>query len=262
MKEFFLVPRGYFYFLATITLGLILFFFLSWFEINIKIGNYTLKDSDLRSFFIREKLTALKADSIVHKQTETKRDSTGQRFLLIGDSMIEFVRLHLNDYCRHNGHSLYTVIWFSSQTKWFGTSDTLAYFIKKYKPTYILLSLGSNELLVPNVKKNRQKYVEHILKQIGNLPYVWIGPPNWTEDMGINDLILENVGPERYFPSKNLTYTRLKDGAHPDKPSAFQWADSIASFLHNKAFHKVVMKRPDTFLHQSPPTEILKPLKQ
>lgn len=256
------IPKSYYYFLATLILSLIFFMLLSFLQVQLRLGKYLLKDSGLRDFFIRGEAFALKADSLVHKPREEKRDSSAQRFLLIGDSMIEFVRLRLNDYCRHNNHKLFTVIWFSSQTKWFGTSDTLAYFINKYKPTYVLISLGANELFVPNVQKTRQKYVEHILKQIGDLPFLWIGPPNWKEDMGINDLILENVGPKRFFPSKNLTFSRLKDGAHPDKPSAFRWADSIAAFLHHKALHKVLMNRPDTFLHQSPPTEILDPKKE
>jgi len=255
------VPRSYYYLLFTLIFSLLVISLLSFYQIQIPIGQYSLKDSGLRDFFIRKEAIAFKADSVVHKPRQEKRDSTTQRFLLIGDSMIEFLRLHLNDYCRHNNHKLYTVIWFSSQTKWFGTSDTLAYYIKKYKPTYVLFSLGSNELFVPNVKKTHQKYVDQILKQMGDLPFIWIGPPNWKEDMGINDLILENVGPKRFFPSKDLTFTRLRDGAHPDKPSAFKWADSIASFLHNKALHKVVMNRPDTFLHTSPPTEILEPKK-
>ncbi|MCX7696950.1 MAG: SGNH/GDSL hydrolase family protein [Bacteroidales bacterium] len=256
------IPKPYFYFLFTITFSLLFFVCLSFMKISFSFAGIEWKDSGLREFFLREKPTALLADTLVHKpdEKEDHRDSSAQRFLLIGDSMIEFFRLRFNDYCRHNGHKMFTVIWFSSQTYWFGTTDTLKFFIEKYKPTYVLLSLGANELFVPNIK-SRQKYIEHILKQIGNIPFVWIGPPNWKEDTGINDLIVENVGPRRFFPSKNLTYTRAKDGAHPDKPSAFKWADSVAYFLHNHALHKVLMNKPDTFLYKSPPTEILAPKK-
>ena len=88
---------------------------------------------------------------------------------------------------------------------------------------------------------------------------LWIGPPNWKDDTGINDLILHYTGSKRYFPSKDLSYERTKDGAHPKKASAFKWMDSIAVFLQNKAEKKILMSPPDTFFNKIPPTEILQP---
>lgn len=186
-------------------------------------------------------------------------DTTSQHFLLIGDSMGEYLRIRLNDYCAQNGHTMQTVIWYSSSTEWYGSCDTLSHFIKKYKPTYILLDLGSNELFVRDIKKKREGYVKEILKQIGDIPYVWIGPPNWKEDTGINDLIVEHVGKGRYFESKKLTYKRGKDHAHPVKSSAFQWMDSIADYLYHHADHRVRMEFPTEAPGKIPHTEILQP---
>ena len=63
-------------------------------------------------------------------------DSSKQKILLIGDSMLEQFRWRLRDYCKENGHSMASVIWYSSQTEWFGTSDTLKYYINKVKYCY------------------------------------------------------------------------------------------------------------------------------
>ena len=186
-------------------------------------------------------------------------DTTRQRFLLIGDSMGEYLRLRLNDYCNKNGHTMESVIWYSSSTEYFGTCDTLTHFIETYKPTYILLTLGSNELFIKNIKEKREDYVKHILAEVGNIPYIWIGPPNWKEDTGINDLIVENVGAGHYFESKKLSYERGSDHAHPVKSSAYKWMDSIAYYLYNDAAHRVVMEYPDKSVSKIPHTVILSP---
>ena len=113
-------------------------------------------------------------------------DTTKQRILLIGDSMLEGLMLRLKDYTEENHHDMKAVIWYGSSTKIFGTHDTLAYFVRKFQPTYVWICLGGNELFVRGIKKDRDPYVKNILKQIGNCKYIWIGPPNWKEDTGIN----------------------------------------------------------------------------
>lgn len=189
-------------------------------------------------------------------------DTSRQKFLLIGDSMGEFLRLRLNDYCKQNGHTMESVIWYSSSTEVFGSCDTLSYFINTYQPTYILLSLGSNELFIKDIKEKREAYVQNILSEIGDIPYIWIGPPNWKEDTGINSLIVENVGVGHYFESKKLTYERCSDQAHPVKSSAYVWMDSIASFLYHDAAHRVVMDFPECPSAKIPHTVLLSPQKK
>lgn len=189
-------------------------------------------------------------------------DSIGVRFLLIGDSMNEFLRLRLNDYCMANGHTMECVIWYGATTKQYGTCDTIAYFIRKFHPTYILLTIGSNELFVRDIIKNRTPYVQHIIEQLGNVPYVWVGPPNWKDDTGINELIISHVGPSRYFESKRLTFTRCKDGAHPVKSSALKWMDSIATYIATDASVPVAMNPPETYSNKTPHTTILQMVRE
>lgn len=189
---------------------------------------------------------------------EGDTNSSGERFLLIGDSMNEFLRLRLNDYCIANGHKMECVIWYGATTKQYGTCDTIAHFIRKYRPTYVLLTIGANELFIKDIITKRTPYVQHIINQLGNIPYVWIGPPNWKNDTGINELILTHVGQSRYFESKKLSFKRCSDGAHPTKSSAFNWMDEIAHFLANDALHYIAMNDPDTLYNKTPHTTILK----
>lgn len=188
--------------------------------------------------------------------------SSGEKILLIGDSMNENLRIRLNDYCIKNGHEMHCVIWYGSTTKQFGTCDTLAHFIRKIGATYVLLTLGANELFIRNIAEKRTGYVKHIIEQMGNLPFVWIGPPNWKDDTGINDLILQHVGPGRYFESKKLSFERKKDGAHPTKSSAFNWMNHIAEYLGNDALHPIAMTPPDTNYNKLPHTTILQMVRE
>jgi hypothetical protein len=194
------------------------------------------------------------------KKDKPAVDSSIQRILVIGDSMLESIMHRLKDLAVHNNHFFKPVIWYSSSTKWYGSSDTIRYFINKYKPTYIMIILGANELFIRNIIERRQKYVHNILKQVENIEYIWIGPPNWTDDTGINELILKNVGPKQFFPSYKLKFERTDDGAHPTRSSASEWADSVASWVMKSSSNPILLDIPDTSYNKYPNPVILQPL--
>jgi hypothetical protein len=177
------------------------------------------------------------------QQPENKTDTTSQSILLIGDSMAYTLIFRLSDYCLQNNHTMHAVTWVSSSTVGFGSCDTLRYYIDKFKASYVIFVIGSNELFVDDIKLHRAKYMERILKQIGRTRCVWIGPPNWKEDTGINDLILEAVGKEKFFLSKNLKFHR-RDHAHPTLESASMWMDSIASWIKRESCYKIKLDWP------------------
>ncbi|HNW97391.1 MAG TPA: SGNH/GDSL hydrolase family protein [Bacteroidales bacterium] len=231
-------------------------------EKPIKIGKFEIKQNGIKEFFSPSE--PLLAYCLVNprdfaKVETTPIDSSAQRFLLIGDSMLEGLGLRLNDYCKENGHTMNSVIWYSSSTLWYGNCDTISYFIKKFDPTYIILVIGGNELFIKDILKDREPFAKNILKQVGDRKYIWVGPPNWKKDSGINKLILKNVGRQRYFPSLNLTFDRCKDGAHPTTKSAGAWMDSIASFMMNKCMNPVIMDFPKEKASKRPPTTVLGP---
>ena len=103
-------------------------------------------------------------------------DTTAKNILFIGDSMLEGLAPRLAKYCDKNGHTLVEVIWYSSSTLYWGQSDRLAELIKKYKPNYIFVCLGANELYVPNIKHARRPYLKKMLAEIGDIPCQVPGP--------------------------------------------------------------------------------------
>lgn len=170
-------------------------------------------------------------------------DSSAHKILLTGDSMCEGLMFRFKEYAAANDHELKTVIWYSSTTVWWSESDSLQKLIDTYEPDYVFFTTGSNELFIRNIEE-REKYVQDIISQAGDKKFIWIGPPNWAEDTGINDLIIRNVGRDRFFESRHLTFERGPDGAHPTWSSSAVWADTISSWIMEKSRHKILMEKP------------------
>ncbi|MDE5661137.1 MAG: hypothetical protein K2F91_07070 [Muribaculaceae bacterium] len=172
-------------------------------------------------------------------------DTAAQTIMLFGDSMLEGLGPRLAAYAEHNGHTLYTVMWYSSTSEVWGRSDKLKSYIERIKPTYIILCLGANELIVSDIARKREKYVRKILADIDTVPYLWIGPPNWRRDTGINDLIAANTPKGTFFLSDGMHFERSKDGAHPTRSSASEWLDSVMRWMPANALHPIRMDVPE-----------------
>ena len=220
----------------------------------LKIGPYELKDSGIFGALTqsREAPAAIEpeidmvADSIFNQEPAkaAEIDTASKRILFIGDSMLDGLYPRLAAYCQHNGHKLYAVIWYSSTSEIWGRSGRLGQYIGKLKPDYIFICLGANELFVKDVAAKRDRHVKALLAEIGEIPYLWIGPPNWKSDTGINSLIASNALPGSFFLSDGMQFERAKDGAHPTKASAYRWMDSVVSWMPANHPHPIRLERP------------------
>jgi hypothetical protein len=227
--------------------------FISYSVFELTIMGHSLKKNQLKEYFseliIDKDVKIQKPSKTIKKGGNSPKislniDSSSQRILLIGDSMLEGLGPRLNDYCEENNHTLAQVIWYSSNTMWYGTSDTIPKFIKKFKPTYIILVIGSGDVIADNVLIKRKPYVEKILEQIKGYKYIWVGPPNWRKDSGINELLENSVEEGTFFLSKNLTFERVEDGIHPTRESAAKWMDAITSFIMKESKYPILLKFP------------------
>ena len=196
-------------------------------------------------------------------QVSEKVRKQKQRILFFGDSMIEGMRHRIRQYAAENDHEVLNLIWYSSSTKiWAEHADTITHFINDFKPTYIVIVLGANELFIKDIIRDRDAYVKKILARLGNLPCVWVGPPNWKEDTGINTLIENNVGSERFFLSKSLKFRRASDGAHLVNSSAEEWMDKIALWLNDSVPQPLQMNVPKDNTKMRGKNVLLQPLKK
>ncbi|MDR2473706.1 MAG: SGNH/GDSL hydrolase family protein [Tannerella sp.] len=262
--------RLYFKLIVILCIPLLFITIYSLWNGEITCGDFVLRKASIADYFKTKTETQDIYDEVLPvpmpegysaDEEESPLDDSPQTILMIGDSMLESLKKRLVQYAGENGHELYTVIWYSSSTKiWAQHSDTLRHFINKFQPTYIFICLGSNEMFVKNPEKN-SVYVDKIIKQTGDIPFIWIGPPNWKEDTGINAIIEQHVGTNRFFASKRLSYDRISDGAHPTTESAAKWMDSVAVWLNTDARHRIVMRKPQQGTTKaSSRTVVLKPL--
>ena len=171
-------------------------------------------------------------------------DTASHRILFFGDSMVEGLLRRMNGYAFANGHQVTNVVWYGSTTELWAKTDTLHYFMQKVKPTFVMISIGSNEQFIKDVA-SREESIRHILREVGKTPFVWIGVPAWRSDTGINDLTEQIVGKRRYFDSRDLTLQRGSDRRHPTFSAASLWMDSIARWMASPATaHPIRMDQP------------------
>lgn len=216
----------------------------------ISLGGHELKVADFSDWIVA--VEDLEQNVVVSDTVEEKvvpkfpqpLDTATQSILLIGDSMLEGLSPRLAAYADENGHTLNEVRWYSSTSNVWGECDTLTHYINKFKPTYIFICLGANELFVKDIEKKRDKYVKRIFSQIGDIPYLWIGPPNWKPDTGINRLIKKNAVEGGFFLSDGMKFDRTKDGAHPTRKSSAQWMDSVVRWMPAHSAHPIRMELP------------------
>lgn len=185
------------------------------------------------------------ADSAEVQPTDTVRvDTTIHTVLIVGDSMLEGLGPRLAAYADANNFTLYSVIWYSSTSEYWGRSTKLSDYMRRLKPDFVFICLGANELFVRNIEKSRAKYVEKIIADLGDTPYLWIGPPNWKPDTGINALIEHYAAPGCYYRSAELVLERAADGAHPTHDAANRWTDSVVDWMSAHAPVMPPLERP------------------
>lgn len=223
------------------------------FSEDLHFGDYTMKKAPIAERLLAKEVE--KTDSDINIGVEeikmpvkkvVELDTMPKSILLFGDSMTLNLALRLSRYAKENGHDFHAINWDSSNTKIWAESDTLEYFMKEYKPDFIFISLGSNEVYFKK-PETRMPYVKKILAKIGDIPYVWIGPPNWNEDTGINDMLEKVCTPGSFFRSQGMDFKRKADKIHPTRQSSALWIDSIMRWMP-KSSHPILAHVPSDSL--------------
>lgn len=175
-------------------------------------------------------------------------DARPQRILLFGDSMIDELLPRLADYCLQNGHSLHPAIWYGASSVDWSHSDKLDQLLIDFDPTFVIAVVGSNELTTQRIDR-RQAAVRTILRKVGQRHFVWLGPPNWTKDSGINALLLRELGAERFFDtSRRVPMSvdeRKADGIHPNSRASQRWLDAVAAWIATESAAPIALRLPN-----------------
>ncbi len=231
---------------------------------DISLWGWTPKKAPLAKLLEKpemqeELLNDIPADSVALMPKKVETDSLPQSIFIFGDSMTYNLALRLAQYAKQNGHTIHSINWDSSSTKIWADHDTLRYYIDEYKPTQIFISLGSNEMYYKD-PSSRLPYIKKILQEIDTIPYVWIGPPNWKEDTGINDLLAKTCRPGSFFRSEGMEFKRKRDNIHPTRESSAMWIDSIMRWLPKSAHPFLAVVPPDSVRKTNPNIKFIKAL--
>lgn len=170
--------------------------------------------------------------TIKEPESSAQHDSSQPAILLFGDSQLEGLRTPVEEYCVAQGYNLRaSILWYGSTTQQWAESDTLTHFLDRYRPDFVLISLGLNELFLPRSER-RVANVRKILAILDQrqIRHFWIGPAAWRPDRGIVKMLEEINGPA-FYPSQNLVLARATDGCHPTRRAARAWFDSVATHL-------------------------------
>ena len=228
--------------------ALLVFAALSFWQDGISVGPLDIKTApfaqNVKELFEIPDAAPVDTATEQAEQWKAPMDTTAKNILFIGDSMLEGLAPRLAAYCDKNGHTLVEVIWYSSSTLCWGQTARLTELINKFHPDYIFVCLGANELYVPDIKRARRPYLKKMLAEIGNIPYVWIGPPNWDEDTGINDMLARDVKRGCFYLSANDKFERSRDGAHPTRESAHRWMDRVIKWMETDCAHPIRLDKP------------------
>lgn len=246
--------KTYLYLWALLVVALVVAVGVSFVE-EVSIGGHTLQKGTFREVMLGsgpESPGSAGVGGTAMKQTmDTTRlaepvnetDTTVRSVLIFGDSMTILVANRMAAYGKQNGYSVSSVTWDSSTSVGWSGCDTLENFIERYHPDFIMVTLGSNELFLQNFDA-RRPYVEKLVNKIGKIPFVWIGPPNWKEDKGYNDMMENTLPAGTYFRTGEMDLPRGPDHIHPTPAGGVTWTDSIMRWISTSR-HPILNEVPD-----------------
>jgi acyl-CoA thioesterase-1 len=172
--------------------------------------------------------------SAAAEPTETAEPlPTGTTVLQIGDSFAGALGIDLNRELKDEG--VRGVLRYETSTyipTWAGKKDLDAY-LSRFHPDLVLITLGANELLIPDPAQ-RAPTIHRLVRRLAGRPCVWVAPPLW--DGARPDLlatIREACAPCLYLDSSALVpdLERMRDHIHPSMQGRKIWAKAVLAWL-------------------------------
>lgn len=168
------------------------------------------------------------ADAFVEVAAEPKRYRV---VVHTGDSMVGGgLCKALAPKFKSDGTKFVRDVWEAASIIAFADSDRIPKLMKKYDPDLVLLTLGANDVFDKH-PEHLVRYIESIVRKVGDRDCYWIGPPLWKGDAGLVDVIREHAAPCIFFDSRGLALQRAGDGIHPTEKGGAVWADRFWDFF-------------------------------
>ena len=158
------------------------------------------------------------------------------RVLHIGDSFAGALGYELNR--EFEAHGIRGTLKYEKSTyipTWAWNKE-LGEYLWKYRPDLVVITLGGNELKIPDPNA-RAKTVRRLVDRLKGKPCVWIGIPLWEgSNPALMHVIAENVAPCLFLDSSALLpdLQRARDGIHPNTEARRTWAKAVIHWLRQQ----------------------------
>jgi len=157
---------------------------------------------------------------------------TGTRVLQVGDSFAAALGSELGKLLKQAGVRTSVESKTPSYIGEWAFGKVLPQAISDYNPDLVLVTLGANEVEVPQPEQ-RVGAIQRLVKTIGARPCVWILPPLWKADTGLMQVIKDNAKPCQVLDSSVLvpSLPRARDHIHPSSEGRVIWATAVFDWL-------------------------------
>lgn len=157
------------------------------------------------------------------------------RVFLLGDSLAVGLKPHLTMLARESRVAFEALAKEGTRIDQWANNAALLQRLEQFRPTLILVSLGTNdEYLSGNAPARQKPYLARLMSHLEatGAEVAWIGPPQLPKPSnGIVALIRGSIRDSHYFPSANLQIPRGPDGLHPTARGYASWAGALWRWL-------------------------------
>lgn len=159
------------------------------------------------------------------------------RLLVVGDSLAVGLSPYLNDLAKSERIGFSSLAIVGTRIDQWSDSAALRERLASFRPTVVLVSLGTNdEYMSGDVVARQQAALGRLVALLMTAApehIVWIGPPTLPKPTsnGIVAMLKVNIPSRDYFPSESLTIPRGPDGIHPTARGYAGWAGAIWQWL-------------------------------
>jgi hypothetical protein len=156
----------------------------------------------------------------------------GTKVLQVGDSFAAALGIELGKRLKAAGVRTSLEYKTASYVPTWAFGPDLPKMVLSYQPDLVLITLGANELEIPD-PAGRAGAVQRLVKKLGDRPCVWILPPLWKPDTGLMQVIKDNATPCKVLDSSALVkdLPRGPDHIHPNQQGKETWAEAVFQWL-------------------------------
>jgi len=158
---------------------------------------------------------------------------TGTTVLQIGDSFAGALGIDLNRELKEAGVRGVLKYETSTYIPTWASSKDLDHYLWKFHPDLVLITLGANELEIPDPAA-RAPTIHRLIGRLGGRPCVWVAPPLWQGARpALLDTIRSSCAPCLYLDSSALVpeLQRMRDHIHPAMQARKIWAKAVIDWL-------------------------------